>query len=80
MNEMLKRMCLAMARIEGERGGEASDFADWHWEEYEDQARAALSAMRAPTSAMRAAGRRVREDQGGGTSRIWRAMIDEAAR
>lgn len=42
----IERMARAIARVEGQVIGEAPDFAEWHWEDFIDHAKAALEARR----------------------------------
>lgn len=69
-NEMVNRVALAIAK--------ASGINDWFKaaDEYEEEARAAIEAMREPTSDMADAGRWPAEDDC--AEACWRAMIDAA--
>jgi len=44
-DDLIKQIAFAISKREGIDAGEASDFADWHWEESIDAANAALSAI-----------------------------------
>lgn len=44
----LEQVAKAIARVEGQVIGEAFDFAEWHWEEFIDHAKAAIAAMPPP--------------------------------
>ena len=55
----IEMMAYAISRQQGFEAQERSDFADWHWEESIDEARAALRALaecELPPSALRSAG------------------------
>lgn len=49
---MIERVARALAQEEGARAHEVADFAEWHWEEFIDHARAVITAIREPTRAM----------------------------
>jgi hypothetical protein len=46
-DELIKVIARAISTQDGIQAGEASDFADWHWEDTVDHAKAALSAIEA---------------------------------
>ncbi len=70
MNWIVDRVIKAMVATE-------CDCAQWSREPLEEIARAAIMAMREPTSAMEHAGAAVRIKA---PETIWKAMIDEALR
>jgi hypothetical protein len=46
-DKLKEKIARAISREDGIMAGEASDFAEWHWEESLDHADAALSAIEA---------------------------------
>ncbi len=47
MSDVVEKVARAMAQADGLQIGEASDFAEWHWEEYVEPAKAAIRALAA---------------------------------
>jgi hypothetical protein len=45
MDELDEKIARAISREDGLMAGEASDFAEWHWEESLDHAKAARAAI-----------------------------------
>ena len=55
-SEMVERIARALSEIDRIEADEAPDFADWHWEENVERAKAAIEAMREPTKSMKQVG------------------------
>ena len=82
--EMVERVAKAISREQGLEVGEAPDWADWHWEECADLAKAAIAAMAEPTPEMKERGSPYMQKSTLGEEGMayadacWRAMIDAA--
>jgi hypothetical protein len=78
-NAMIERVARLISEADRTEAGEAPDFADWHWEERADLARAILRAIGEPTENMCGYAKlrhpEISREQARG---VWVSMMDEA--